>query len=146
MTRYISRRHPNEVAESDWTDVTSPAGTHYRIEGHVSKFMGWADDDTPIFVSHEQASVETPAGDLVEVDAGLALALVEIWRRGYQAVYSCEGGTRGDTYVMFATDSECARFSADVLVNTPHEASGSSIYVASAESLSSALGSTKENL
>lgn len=59
---------------------------------------------------HEQATLTTPAGELVEVDAGLKTMLAGLWGLGITTQHSCQGGGEAPAYVAFADLESGDRF------------------------------------
>lgn len=58
-----------------------------------------ADNPNP---THTQVTRQTPWGEVVEVDEGLAWFLEELWQRNVRTFYSCQGmGQYERPYVVF---------------------------------------------
>lgn len=70
----------------------------------VKNGYDWTFEEAQELNNHSQATVFTPQGVEVYVDASLANLLTELWKLGYETRYSCEGGLGKDKEDGFGDD------------------------------------------
>lgn len=58
----------------------------------VKNGYDWTFEEAQELNNHSQAKVLTPEGVEIYVDAKLEKLLTELWKLGYETLYSCEGG------------------------------------------------------
>lgn len=58
----------------------------------VKNGYDWTFEEAQELNNHSQAKALTPEGREIYVDAALENLLTELWKLGYETLYSCEGG------------------------------------------------------
>jgi hypothetical protein len=74
----------------------------------IDGYSGTPFEEQRKLADHLQVSVTAPDGVAIVVDKGLKFLLLELWEKGYETRYSCQGGDKDNFYNLRPQDEASA--------------------------------------